>query len=232
MPIQSTYAKNGIPYANAIFEGGHILYRNVDKNYDGLYELTEHYSFDTFNHADFIDKDESVLLYEELFGTIDALEGLYISKISIDDNNDEIPDCSEEFFYNGKITTWFDSNGEVTVCYEKKFEGDSIIELSTFTNPITKKNITVVLIDGTPKSLVDSHNNFSILQNEITPIYWINNIPEDKLSVLVFDFFNKNSEQGKVNLLNFQEFPNLRVMAIRIGENYFAESFEYEEETY
>ena len=42
----------------------------------------------------------------------------------------------------------------------------------------------------------------------------------------------KNSEQGKVNLLNFQEFPNLRVMAIRIGENYFAESFEYEEETY
>jgi hypothetical protein len=73
MPIQSTYAKNGIPYANAIFEGGHILYRNVDKNYDGLYELTEHYSFDTFNHADFIDKDESVLLYEELFGTIQYL---------------------------------------------------------------------------------------------------------------------------------------------------------------
>ena len=232
MPIQSTYAKNGIPYANAIFEGGHILYRNVDKNYDGLYELTEHYSFDTFNHADFIDKDESVLLYEELFGTIDALEGLYISKISIDDNNDEIPECSEEFFYNGKITTWFDATGEVTVCYEKKIEGDSIIELSSFTNPINKENITVVFVDGTPKNLVDSNNNLSILQNEITPIYWINNIPEDKLSVLVFDFFNKNSEQGKVNLLNFQEFPNLRVMAIRIGENYFAESFEYEEETY
>ena len=232
MPVQSTYAKNGIPYANAIFEGGHILYRNVDKNYDGLYELTEYYSFDTFNHGNFIDEEECALLYEELFGTIDALEGLYISKISIDDNNDEIPECSEEFFYNGKIITWFDENGEVTVCYEKKIEGDSIIELSSFVNPITKKNITVVLIDGTPKSLVDSHNNFSILQNETTPIYWINNIPEEKLSALVFDFFNKNSEQGKVTLLNFPNFPNLRVMAIRIGENYFAQCFEYEEELF
>ena len=232
MPVQSTYAKNGIPYANAIFEGGHILYRNVDKNYDGLYELTEYYSFDTFNHGNFIDEEECALLYEELFGTIDALEGLYISKISIDDNNDEIPECSEEFFYNGKITTWFDANGDVSVCYEKKFESDSIIELSSFTNPITKQNVTVVFIDGTPKNLIDSQNNFSVLQNETTPIYWINNIPEDKLSVLVFELLSEISEQGKVTLLNFPEFPNLRIMAIRIGENYFAESFEYEEERF
>jgi hypothetical protein len=172
------------------------------------------------------------LLYEELFGTIDALEGLYISKISIDDNNDEIPECSEEFFYNGKITTWFDATGEVTVCYEKKIEGDSIIELSSFTNPITKNIVTVEFIDGTPKSLVDSQNNFSVLQNDITPIYWINQIPEDKLSVLVFECLSENSEQGKVNLLSFPEFPKLRVMVIRIGENYFAQSFEYEEELF
>ena len=230
MPVQSTYAKNGIPYANAIFEGGHILYRNVDKNYDGLYELTEYYSFDTFNHGNFIDEEECALLYEELFGTIDALEGLYISKISIDDNNDEIPECSEEFFYNGKITTWFDANGDVSVCYEKKFESDSIIELSSFTNPITKQTVTVLFIDGTPKNLIDSQNNFSVLQNETTPIYWINNIPEDKLSVLVFESLIENSEQGKVVLLNFTEFPTLRVVAIRIGEKYFAECFEYEEE--
>ena len=232
MPVQSTYAKNGIPYANAIFEGGHILYRNVDKNYDGLYELTEYYSFDTFNHKTFIDKDECDLLYEELFGTIDALEGLYVSKISIDDNNDEIPECSEEFFYNGKITTWFDSNGEVTVCYEKKFEGDSIIELSSFTNPITKKNVTVVFVDGTPKSLVDSQDNFAVLQNDITPIYWINQIPEDKLASLVFESLSENSEQGKVVFLNYPQFSNLRVMATKIGENYFAQCFEYEEELF
>lgn len=232
MPVQSTYAKNGIPYANAIFEGGHILYRSVDKNYDGLYEVTEYYNFDTFNHFNFINESERILLYEELFGTIDALEGLYISKITIDDNNDEIPECSEEFFYNGKKTTWFDENGEVTVCYEKKFEDDSIIELSSFTNPITKNIVTVEFIDGTPKNLVDSQNNFSVLQNDITPIYWINQIPEDKLSVLVFECLSENSEQGKVNLLSFPEFPKLRVMVIRIGENYFAQSFEYEEELF
>jgi hypothetical protein len=232
IPGKESYRLNGIPYANAIFEGGHILYRSVDKNSDGLYELTEHYNFDTFNHLNFINEEDRILLYEELFGTIDALEGLYLSKISIDDNNDEIPECSEEFFYNGKKTTWFDENGEVTVCYEKKFEDDSIIELSSFTNPITKNIVTVEFIDGTPKNLVDSQNNFSVLQNDITPIYWINQIPEDKLSVLVFECLSENSEQGKVNLLSFPEFPKLRVMAIRIGENYFAQSFEYEEELF
>ena len=97
------------------------MYRSVDKNYDGLYEVTEYYNFDTFNHFNFINESERILLYEELFGTIDALEGLYISKITIDDNNDEIPECSEEFFFNGKKTTWFDENGEVVI------DGETIV---------------------------------------------------------------------------------------------------------
>lgn len=229
MPVQSTYAKNGIPYANAIFEGGHILYRSVDKNSDGLYELTEHYNFDTFNHLNFINEE---VLYEELFGTIDALEGLYLSKISIDDNNDEIPECSEEFFDNGKKTTWFDENGEVTVCYERKFEDEAIIEFSSFTNPISKNIVTVEFVDGIPKNLSDAQNTFSVLQNDTTPIYWINQIPEDELAVLVFESLNENSEQGKVIFLNYSQFPNLRIVATKIGENYFAESFEYEEELF
>ena len=232
MPVQSTYAKNGIPYANAIFEGGHILYRSVDKNSDGLYELTEYYNFDTFNHLNFINEEDRILLYEELFGTIDALEGLYLSKISIDDNNDEIPECSEEFFDNGKKTTWFDENGEVTVCYEKKFEDEAIIEFSSFTNPISKNIVTVEFVDGIPKNLSDAQNTFSVLQNDTTPIYWINQIPEDELAVLVFESLNENSEQGKVIFLNYSQFPNLRIVATKIGENYFAESFEYEEELF
>ncbi len=233
IPIQSTYAKNGIPYANAIFEGGHILYRNVDKNYDGLYELTEHYCFDTFNHADFIDESERTLLYEELFGTLDALEGLYISKISIDDNNDEIPECTEEFSATGKKTSWFDKNGDVTVSYEKKFDSDSIIEYSTFVNPVTKEIVKLEFIDGKPVNLNESQTVTNILQNEVTPIFWLNQIPEDKLAMLVFEFLSENSKnQGNVTLLNFTEFPNLRIMAIKIGENYFAESFEYEEEPF
>ena len=122
----------------------------------------------------------------------------------------------------------YDENGEVTVCYEKKFEDEAIIEFSSFTNPISKNIVTVEFVDGIPKNLSDAQNNFSVLKNDITPIYWINQIPEDKLSVLVFECLSENSEQGKVNLLSFPEFPKLRVMAIRIGENYFAQSFDLE----
>ena len=104
--------------------------------------------------------------------------------------------------------------------------------MSSFTNPITKKNVTVVFVDGTPKSLVDSQDNFAVLQNDITPIYWINQIPEDKLASLVFESLSENSEQGKVVFLNYPQFSNLRVMATKIGENYFAQCFEYEEELF
>ena len=98
-------------------------------------------------------------LYTELFGTIDALEGLYISKIVVDDNSDGIPECSEEFLPTGKKTTWFDKNGEISVVYEKSTENDSIIEKSFFINPINKKQISVEFENGIPKKLQDS--NFS-----------------------------------------------------------------------
>lgn len=230
LPIQSTYAKNGIPYGSAIFEGGNILYRYVDKNFDGIYEITEFYNFDTFNYVNYIDKIEMNNLYTELFGTIDALEGLYISKIVVDDNSDGIPECSEEFLPTGKKTTWFDKNGEISVVYEKSTENDSIIEKSFFINPINKKQISVEFENGIPKKLQDSNFSSEILQNDVTPVYWIGSIPDDKLSILVYESLDNIMEQGKVKLLKFSEFPNLRIMIIKIGDNLFAESFEYEEE--
>ncbi len=235
LPVQSNYAKNGIPYATAIFEGGHILYRNVDKNNDGIYEVTEFYQFDSFNHKNFIQEDERIELYRELFGTIDVLEGLYISKISIDDNSDDIAECIEEFLPSGKKTSWFDSNGNLSVSYEKIIDIDNpdvIIEKSIFVNPISKKNITVEFENGSPKKLFDEAEVFEVLQNDITPIFWINSIPEDNLATCVFEFFNEETEQGKVYILEFPEFENVRILAIKIGENFFAESFEYEQEIF
>lgn len=235
LPIQATYSKNGIPYANAIFEGGHILYRNVDKNNDGVYEVTEFYQFDSFNYKKFICEDERIELYSELFGTIDALEGLYISKICIDDNSDGIPECSEEFLLSGKKTLWFDNGGNFSVSYEKFINPenpDEIIEKAIFVNPINKKNITVEFENNIPKKLFDETDECDILQNDTTPIFWINASPDDDLSVLVYDFFEKNDEQGKVYILEFPEFENIRVVAIKIGENLFAESFEYEQESF
>lgn len=235
LPIQSTYSKNGIPYANAIFEGGHILYRNVDKNNDGIYETTEFYKFDTFNHKNFISENERRDLYLELFGTIDALEGLYISKISIDDNSDGIAECSEEFLFSGKKTSWFDKNGNFSVSYERFINPENqneIIEKSIFTNPINKKNITVEFVNNVPQKLFDETDEYSILQNDITPIFWISSIPNDELSILVYNFFENNDEQGKVHILEFPKFPNIRILAIKIGDNFFAESFEYEQELF
>jgi hypothetical protein len=235
LPIQATYSKNGIPYANAIFEGGHILYRSVDKNNDGFYEVTEFYQFDSFNYKNFISENERIELYSELFGKIDALEGLYISKISIDDNSDEIPECVEEFLLSGNKTSWFDKDGNFSVSYEKIIDAenlDKIIEKSVFVNPISKKNIIVEFENNIPLKLFDETNEYDILQNDTTPIFWMNLIPEDKLSILVYDFFEKNDEQGKVYILEFPEFPNIRVLAIKIGENLFAESFEYEKEPF
>ena len=46
------------------------------------------------------------------------------------------------------------------------------------------------------------------------------------------NFFEENNEQGKVYILEFPEFTNIRFLAIKIGENIFAESFEYEQEPF
>ena len=235
LPIQSTYSKNGIPYATAIFEGGHILYRNIDKNNDGIYEVTEFYNFDSFNYKNFITEDERVELYSELFGSIDALEGLYISKISLDDNADGVPECTEEFFNSGKRTLWFNNEGTFSVSYEKFISPknpDVIIEKSIFVNPINKNNITVECENNLPSKIFDGNEEYKILQNDLTSIFWINSIPNDELVLLVYNFFEENNEQGKVYILEFPEFTNIRFLAIKIGENFFAESFEYEQEPF
>ena len=75
-------------------------------------------------------------------------------------------------------------------------------------------------------------NYQEILQNDLTPIFWINSIPNDELVLLVYNFFEENNEQGKVYILEFPEFTNIRFLAIKIGENFFAESFEYEQEPF
>ena len=78
--------------------------------------------------------------------------------------------------------------------------------------------------------VLSDNENIEILQNDVTPVYWIGSIPDDKLSILVYESLDNIMEQGKVKLLKFSEFPNLRIMIIKIGDNLFAESFEYEEE--
>ena len=80
--------------------------------------------------------------------------------------------------------------------------------------------------------IFDETDEYNILQNDITPIFWISSIPDDELSILVYNFFENNDEQGKVHILEFPKFPNIRILAIKIGDNFFAESFEYEQELF
>lgn len=226
LPVQAVYTKNSTPYANAVFEGGYLLYRTVDKNFDGSYELTEYYNFDYINYSKYQSEQEHKILYDELFGPIDTLEGLYLSKICIDENEDGKVECIEEYIDNGKKISWLNENNIESIIYEKKVdENNEIKENIVFLNPIDQKYHTIEYSQGKPTSVKSGDEIQKITFNDLYDLFWIGNNPGDDYTERLVQEVTNDFEQGKITLFQFEEFPSVRTLIIKIGDYYFAEVF-------
>lgn len=215
--ISADYFTNDSKTAYAAFEKGIPLFRKSDKDFDGSFETTEIFGNDEKKAKVFQSENEKNNLEKSLFGTLKMKEGIYLSKVTADLNNDFINDYSEifdddEFF----IKEWdSDFDGVYDTSYKQNKHNLSQ-EFICYTQPLSKKKITTELKDGIPLSIDDSISVKNVTKGQSKFFYWIGirvvNEAEDKIIGLL-----ENDSTC------FIDFEGKRITASKIGNFYFGE---------
>ncbi|MGP1588238.1 MAG: hypothetical protein ACTTHG_07870 [Treponemataceae bacterium] len=220
IPAKITYLKNGFVYGISYFENDVLVYRKLDLDYDGVFELTEYFEFDENNKV--ATKAESQSLYEELFGTIKPMPGLYLKKVCFDRNGNGFTDCQEEFFENKKKVTWYDGM-DVSIVYQKTLKNDDLIEECMFVNPVNNMKVYIYCLNSEPLKLTDMEDDFKIEFDENTDCYWIGSVPDKSVLEYVKHKIGTDTKEGDVKVF---EFAKIRIVVAIIGEKIFAQVVE------
>ena len=224
---------NGNVFGKSLFTDGYLNVRYIDRDLDSVVEIAEYFEFDEKNP---LSKSESVkYLYDDLFGTIPAQKGLFLSKIAIDYDSNEIYDCVETFFEDGSRVAWYEGFVETYVFEKHTLKDGTVNEKFELVNPDNSEKITLVSKNGIPVKLSDRFEDLDILFDDEHKIYFIAEIPSAEIAQAIFDhiktfpdsIFHRSiwtykDEDGDGDE---QEF-----VIVRLGENYFAQKHVYLED--
>lgn len=232
-PLEILYKMNGNVFGKSLFTDGYLNVRYIDRDLDSVFEIAEYFEFDEKNP---LSKSESVkYLYDDLFGTIPAQKGLFLSKIAIDYDSNEIYDCVETFFEDGSRVAWYEGFVETYVFEKHTLKDGTVNEKFELVNPDNSEKITLVSKNGIPVKLSDRFEDLDILFDDEHKIYFIAEIPSAEIAQAIFDhiktfpdsIFHRSiwtykDEDGEDDE---QEF-----VIVRLGENYFAQKHVYLED--
>jgi hypothetical protein len=181
----SEYYINEELVARLEFENGMPRRRFIDRTGDGRFNTIEEYQFDPVGASRFQTPEEEKALYWSLFGTVTVPSGLYLSKISFDNESDTFAEFTEEYTGNGgKINRWdTDADGDWDIAYirypslELRPFTDNpdgiIIEDSTFKYGPDRAQITVRARNGIPIQLIRGDKISPVEKAEGFDFYWI-----------------------------------------------------------
>ena len=159
VPVSAEYYTGSTLYAKMSFKNGLPDINLVDKNLDGLFETTETYGYDPDNLLRrSVDEQRDTVAYV-FKKDRPEYSGIYIKGITIDRNNDAVPEYTEEYLADdGKVCSWDNDGDGVWDCRYIKYpcrEGHVLREDALFyLNPghilvqVTSENGAPVLINS------------------------------------------------------------------------------------
>lgn len=157
--VSGNYYLDNVLYAAAVFEDGKLIFRNVDMNYDGIFEIKEIYTSSN-------DIEYSNIEKTDLLGDFPYEEKIWLSSILVDTDSDGNIDCTEEYTFDNKtIKNW---NGVKEISSN---EGE-LISVS-FVNPQTGLEAKVDYEQGKPVSLEYNNYTYPIIYDEKLDLYFI-----------------------------------------------------------
>ena len=226
----AVYTDNGTPYAYAFFENGALSFRNVDRDKNGTYELTEIYAYADKNADE--NTGENALLYRSaeearelslrLFGVDNAAKGLYLQKVVSDTDGNGIIEFGEEYGPNGKTTAQWNDNktGSMIIRYAKN--GDS--EETEYVHPVSGRHVRLIVQKGVPVSA----DGIPVVRDEAAPFFWIGDSPGGNYAQKVIKKLNQKGSSDVIctvtNLIWLRDKDRFaRIFAVKNGDMYFGE---------
>lgn len=227
LPKTAVYTRDGKPFAYGFFEDGLLVFRNVDNDGNGSYELSEMYDFNPDVSRLYVNEAQSRVMYKELFGSLSANEGLYVTKVIADTDDNSLIDFMEEYGSDGsKKTSWdTDEDGTWDLSYVKNMSTERGLEeqVST-THPLDKSLIVIRFKDREPLDVVIHNAAITITKHPDLPFYWIGTVPSDSsYAQTALNALQKEQVQGLRILVKPDQNSNSSILAIKVNDLYFGE---------
>lgn len=223
--IQSSeYFSNETRYAFASFKNGLPDFRTIDNDGDGIFETTEYFGFDPANEYNVSEEEENKIV-ENIFGLPSSETGFYVKMIQIDQNEDTLPDFTEEYLpFGGKIATWdHDKDGNWDLRYKKyprKDETSALVEDSEFRRAFDGEIVTVTKVNGDAINVRTGKSDLKVTSGILEGFFWIGEGGSADDEYFVMANFDSSLAQGISVLLSKDE---KRFLCVKIGEELFCE---------
>lgn len=210
------YNENGKQFAFTAFDNGLPIFRNVDGDDDGNFEITEYYNFNKNDYKNYQSENEKIVMDKNLFGTLRSPFGLYLEKIEADLNKDYICDYFEIFKENNtKICGWdTDGDGIDDIGFVNYPDGCFDIFYKDF---VTKENVYCKLNNNVPISILKNNIEYSVTKDHTYDLYWIGDIPENSIATYLIE--NVQDVLG----VQVYEVDGIKIIATKVGDYLFGE---------
>ncbi len=218
--VLADYSQNGRRYAQAQFEKGLPYLRVVDVDGDGIFETTEYYAVDMNGDMEVHTLEDERTIMTNVFGLPSNGCEFYLRMVQVDsaDDDDTLPDYTEEYTaHGGKICSW-DTNGDgnwnLRYVRSGRDKDGSFTEQSLFYAP-DGSLVTVTLKDGVPQSVAQGDSVRQIIEDDRYKFYWIGPKGSPELAKEVLSRINARGTQGSSVIVDAGD--SGRVLGIRIG---------------
>ncbi|NLM01536.1 MAG: hypothetical protein GX220_08825 [Treponema sp.] len=210
------YSSTGNKFAYAAFENGLPLFRNVDNDMDGRFEVTEFYSFDEQNYINIQTEKEQHTMGKILFGTLHPPKGLYLSKVVCDLDGNSINDYFEIYKENNtKVCGWdIDDDGVYDIGFSNDAQGNEEIFYRDFT---TGKNVYCVLKNHKPVLIKKQNMEIPVTKDDSYEFYWIGKVGKNNEAKIIMQ--KLNSSYG----LDIFEIGDKKIFAFKVNGFCFGE---------
>lgn len=159
--VSGNYYLDGNLYASAVFENGLLIFRNVDKDLNGSFEITEVYKNDS--------NDDTIDFYS-LFGSFEYGDNLRLSNILVDINEDGEADYFENYNLDGSFSKKWD------VVQENR-DKDNILTSLIFDIPLSENTVEINFIDEKPVNFLYKNLIYPLMYDSENDFYWLGDIP-------------------------------------------------------
>lgn len=217
-------------YAQLACEDGIPKVRSVDLDGDGWFELTQNFGFSPVNYLDYISPEESLALYDELFGPLFFPQGIYIEQAFLDRDLDMDFDFGQEYTSNrGVVSTW---GNPLTDDWVAKYldEGESQNSRAMFKLPGSSEIVSVYMEKKIPVRVTTENQDGLLYRDlEIVPVeevYWLGSGGSVEMSDFLKQKIDESGELGRSMIIQMEgddldTTSGARFFGIKISDFYF-----------
>ena len=217
-------------YAQLACEDGLPKTRNVDLDGDGWFELTQKFGFSAEKYLDYASPEETLTLYEELFGPLFFPQGIFIQQALLDRNLDMEFDFGQEYTSNrGVMSIWGNPLSE-------DWSAQYIVEGGTQNSTARFKlsgsaDIVSVYLENQVPVRVTTENQDGLIYRDLTivpveGVYWLGEAASADVSAYLKKKVDEMGQQGRSLIIQMEKkasdaTPGARCSGIKISNFYF-----------